>query len=82
MLEIIIWSGELLHKKKTLKNKRCENRKINLISVFESIVHLFSKRTLTRERESTGNKRGALGLRGKGGTGEAGLPAALGLSVS
>lgn len=31
MLEIIIWSGELLHKKiakkQTLKNKRCENPK-------------------------------------------------------
>lgn len=63
---------------KYLKNKRRENREINLISVFEPVVHLFSKRTLTRERESTGNKRGALsGSGGKGGTGEIGLPAAL-----
>uniref|UniRef100_A0A8B9QWU1 Sp9 transcription factor n=1 Tax=Apteryx owenii TaxID=8824 RepID=A0A8B9QWU1_APTOW len=57
MLVIIIWSGELLHKEK-LKNRQCENRKINLISLFEFVVkyHLFSGKMLTREPKALGNR--------------------------
>lgn len=80
VLAIITWSGELLHKEK-LKDRRWENRKINPISLFESVVqrHLFRAKTPTREQESSGQERDALpGSGGQGGGGESRAPRRLG----
>lgn len=78
MLAIIIWSGELLHKEK-LQNEtvREQKKKINLISLFESLVqqHVSRGEMLTREQESTGKASRAPA--GREAEGRAGLSAAL-----